>query len=65
MIKDITLCIIFGVSVKSLQVVPCYIITSYLAGDYFQVLHNIIVPAVPWVRQAQKQNKKVLREYIS
>ncbi len=33
------------------KVVPCYIITSYLAGDNFQVLRNIIVPAVPMVWQ--------------
>ncbi len=29
---------------QRLKVVPCYIITSYLAGDYFQALRNIIVP---------------------
>ncbi len=28
---------------------PCYIITSYLAGDYFQALRNIIAPAAPMV----------------
>ncbi len=27
---------------QHLKVVPSYIITSYLAGDYFQALHNII-----------------------
>ncbi len=26
-------------------------ITSYLAGDYFQALRNIIAPAAPMVRQ--------------
>ncbi len=30
---------------------PCYIITSYLAGDYFQMLRNIIAPAAAMVRQ--------------
>ncbi len=34
-----------------LKVIPSYIITSYLAGDYFQVLRNIIAPAAPIVRQ--------------
>ncbi len=28
---------------QRLKVVPGYIITSYLAGDYFQALRNIIV----------------------
>ncbi len=36
---------------KRLKVVPSYIITSYLAGDYFQALRNIIAPAAPIVRQ--------------
>ncbi len=36
---------------QRLKVVPCYIITSYLAGDYFQALRNIIAPAAPMVRQ--------------
>ncbi len=27
-----------------LKIVPSYIITSYLAGEYFQVLRNIIAP---------------------
>ncbi len=40
--SDITQC---------LKVVPSYIITSYLAGDYFQALRNIIAPAAPMVRQ--------------
>ncbi len=30
---------------------PSYIIASYLAGDYLQALHNIIVPAAPMVWQ--------------
>ncbi len=30
---------------------PSYIIASYLAGDYFQALRNIIVPAAPMVWQ--------------
>ncbi len=30
---------------QRLKVVPSYIITSYLAGDYFQVLRNIIAPS--------------------
>ncbi len=30
---------------------PSYIITSYLAGDYFQALSNIIAPAALMVRQ--------------
>ncbi len=34
-----------------LKVVPSYIITSYLAGDYFQVLRNITAPAALMVRQ--------------
>ncbi len=29
---------------QHLKIVPSYIITSYLAGDYFQALRNIIVP---------------------
>ncbi len=28
---------------QRLKVVPSYIITSYLAGDYFQALRNIII----------------------
>ncbi len=36
---------------QRLKIVPSYIITSYLAGDYFQVLRNIIAPAEPMVRQ--------------
>ncbi len=36
---------------QRLKVVPGYIITSYLAGDYFQALRNINVPAAPMVRQ--------------
>ncbi len=36
---------------QCLKVVRCYIITSYLAGDYFQTLHNIIAPAAPMVQQ--------------
>ncbi len=34
---------------QRLKIVPSYIITSYLAGDYFQALHNIIAPAAPMV----------------
>ncbi len=41
---------------RSGSVVPCYIITSYLAGDYIEELCNIIAPAalmvlskVPWL----------------
>ncbi len=34
-----------------MKVVPSFIITSYLAGDYFQALRNIIEPAAPMVRQ--------------
>ncbi len=30
---------------QRLKVVPSYIITSYLAGDYFQALRNITAPA--------------------
>ncbi len=30
---------------QRLKVVPSYIITSYLAGDYFQALRNIIITA--------------------
>ncbi len=33
---------------QRLKVVPSYIITSYLAGDYF---NNIIAPAALMVRQ--------------
>ncbi len=36
---------------QRLKVVPSYIITSYLAGDYFQALRHIITPAAPMVRQ--------------
>ncbi len=36
---------------QRLKVVPCYIITSYIAGVYFQALRDIIVPAAPMVRQ--------------
>ncbi len=36
---------------QRLKVVPSYIITSYLTGDYFQVLCNIIVRAAPMERQ--------------
>ncbi len=36
---------------QHLKVVPSYIITSYLAGDYFQALRHIIAPAEPMVRQ--------------
>ncbi len=36
---------------RALKVVPSYIITSYLAGDYSQVLRNIIAPAALTVRQ--------------
>ncbi len=36
---------------QRLKVVPSYIITSYLAGDYFQALCNIIAPAALMVRQ--------------
>ncbi len=36
---------------QHLKIVPCYIITSYLAGVYFQALRNIIAPAAPMVRQ--------------
>ncbi len=32
-----------------LKIIPRYIITSYLAGDYFQALRNITVPAKPMV----------------
>ncbi len=32
---------------QRLKVAPGYIITSYLAGDYFQALRNIIAPAAP------------------
>ncbi len=42
MLNDIT---------QRLKVVPRYIITSYLAGDYFQVLRHIIAPAAHMVRQ--------------
>ncbi len=34
-----------------MKVVRSFIITSYLAGDYFQALRNIIEPAAPMVRQ--------------
>ncbi len=41
---------------RSGSVVPCYIITSYLAGDYIEELCNIIAPAAlmvlskaPWL----------------
>ncbi len=34
-----------------LKIIPRYIITSYLAGDYFQALRNITVPAKPMVRK--------------
>ncbi len=36
---------------RRLKIVPSYIITSYLAGDYFQALRNIIAPAALMVRQ--------------
>ncbi len=36
---------------QRLKVVPCYIITSYLAGDFFQALHHIIAPSALMVRQ--------------
>ncbi len=36
---------------QRLKVVPGYIITSYLAGDYFQALRHIIAPAAQMVRQ--------------
>ncbi len=36
---------------QSLKVVPSYIITSYLAGDYFQALRHITAPAALMVRQ--------------
>ncbi len=36
---------------QRLKVVPGYIITSYLAGDYFQALRHIIAPAALMVRQ--------------
>ncbi len=36
---------------QRLKVVPRYIITSYLAGDYFQALRHIIAPAAFMVRQ--------------
>ncbi len=35
---------------QRLKLVPTYIITSYLAGDYFQALRNIIAPAAPMVQ---------------
>ncbi len=34
----------------AMKVVPSYIITSYLAGDYFQALRNITAPAALMVR---------------
>ncbi len=36
---------------QRLKVIPSYIITNYLAGDYFQALRNIIAPAAPMERQ--------------
>ncbi len=39
---------------QRLKVVPRYIITSYLAGDYFQALCNIIAPDALMVRQQSK-----------
>ncbi len=35
---------------QHLKIVLSYI-TSYLAGDYFQALHNIIAPAALMVQQ--------------
>ncbi len=34
---------------QRLKLVPTYIITSYLAGDYFQALRNIIAPAAKFL----------------
>ncbi len=36
---------------QRLNVVPGYIITSFLAGNYFQALRHIIAPAAHMVRQ--------------
>ncbi len=49
--KTIEFKIIIIIIIISLKVVPGYIITSYLAGDYFQALCNIIAPAALMVRQ--------------
>ncbi len=45
------MCSRHNVITQRLKVVPSYIITSYLAGDYFQVLRNIIAPAALTVHQ--------------
>ncbi len=50
---------------QGLKVVPCYIITSYLAGDYFQALRNIIMPAAHIVRQQRSLIITPEWEYIS
>ncbi len=42
---------------QRLKVVPCYIITSYLAGDHFPALRNIIMPAALMV---QKQSSLII-----
>ncbi len=36
---------------QRLKIVPSYIITSYLAGDYFQALRHVTAPAALMVRQ--------------
>ncbi len=50
---------------QRLKVVPCYIITSYLAGDYFLALRDIIAPAAPMVRQQSSLNITPEWEYSS
>ncbi len=49
---------------QRLKVVPCYIITSYLAGDYFQALRNI-APASLMVRQQSSLIIMLKWEYSS
>ncbi len=47
---------------SALKVVPSYIITSYLAGDYFQVLRNIIAPAVILI--LLRRNESIVPSHI-
>ncbi len=55
-LKDTTLFLKIGQfynspRVKQLSFTIFYIITSYLAGEYFQVLQHIIAPSAPMVQQ--------------
>ncbi len=56
----------FSISISiSIFLIHSYIITSYLAGDYFQALRNIIVPAASMVRQQSSLIITLELEYSS